>query len=216
MNVDIVIEALRILENILAKKQFVLSRENLYINGKKNILGEILSQKERSICKYQHFVWCNLRKQYEKYLLDKNNFSSKIVENENAETFIKDIIKTHKGQNIKDNFKINKFDRKASSNSEDDTSLSINEKTYKIPKNKDRKDNRRDQIIGLFTKGVEVSIKDISKKIILGCSVKTIQRELNDLVDEKRIKKIGEKEMEQIHSKLDKEFLNIFNYILDF
>jgi DeoR/GlpR family transcriptional regulator of sugar metabolism len=52
--------------------------------------------------------------------------------------------------------------------------------------------NRRSQIISLFTKGTEVSINDISKKII-GCSVKTLQRELNDLVSEGKINRVGEK-----------------------
>lgn len=55
-----------------------------------------------------------------------------------------------------------------------------------------KKMSRRDQILGLFVKGVDVSIKDIAAKI-KGCSEKTIQRELNALVYDNIIERIGEK-----------------------
>ena len=55
-----------------------------------------------------------------------------------------------------------------------------------------RKVSRRDQILGLFVKGVDVSIKDIATRI-KGCSEKTIQRELNALVYDNKIVRIGEK-----------------------
>lgn len=57
---------------------------------------------------------------------------------------------------------------------------------------KARKLSRRDQIVALLTRGVDVSIKDISSKI-KGCSEKTIQRELNALVFDHVIERIGEK-----------------------
>jgi hypothetical protein len=55
-----------------------------------------------------------------------------------------------------------------------------------------RKVSRRDQILHLFVKGVDVSIKDIALRI-KGCSEKTIQRELNALVYDNLIVRIGEK-----------------------
>lgn len=55
-----------------------------------------------------------------------------------------------------------------------------------------RKQSRRDQIVALFVKGVDVSIKDIAARI-KGCSEKTIQRELNALVYDNVIERIGEK-----------------------
>lgn len=55
-----------------------------------------------------------------------------------------------------------------------------------------RKQSRRDQILALFVKGVDVSIKDIASRI-KGCSEKTIQRELNGLVYDNVIERIGEK-----------------------
>lgn len=55
-----------------------------------------------------------------------------------------------------------------------------------------RKSSRRDQILALFVKGVDVSIKDIASRI-RGCSEKTIQRELNSLLYDNIIERIGEK-----------------------
>lgn len=55
-----------------------------------------------------------------------------------------------------------------------------------------KKLSRRDQILALFVKGVDVSIKDISARI-KGCSEKTIQRELNALLFSGKIVRIGEK-----------------------
>lgn len=55
-----------------------------------------------------------------------------------------------------------------------------------------RKQGRREQILALFVKGVDVSIKDIAARI-KGCSEKTIQRELNALVYDNVIERIGEK-----------------------
>jgi hypothetical protein len=55
-----------------------------------------------------------------------------------------------------------------------------------------RKLSRRDQILALFVRGVDVSIKDIAGRI-KGCSEKTIQRELNSLLYDNLIERIGEK-----------------------
>jgi len=55
-----------------------------------------------------------------------------------------------------------------------------------------RKQTRREQIVSLFVRGVDVSIKDIAARI-KGCSEKTIQRELNALVYDNVIERIGEK-----------------------
>lgn len=55
-----------------------------------------------------------------------------------------------------------------------------------------KKLSRREQILTLFVKGVDVSIKDIAARI-RGCSEKTIQRELNALLYDNVIERIGEK-----------------------
>jgi predicted HTH transcriptional regulator len=74
-----------------------------------------------------------------------------------------------------------------------DTSKSV---PHKVEKKEmviidDRKSSRRDQVLSLLSKD-PISIKDISEKIV-GCSEKTIQRELNALVDAHKITRIGEK-----------------------
>ncbi len=55
-----------------------------------------------------------------------------------------------------------------------------------------KKLSRREQILSLFVRGVDVSIKDIATRI-KGCSEKTIQRELNALLYDNVIERIGEK-----------------------
>jgi predicted HTH transcriptional regulator len=55
-----------------------------------------------------------------------------------------------------------------------------------------KKLSRREQILALFVRGVDVSIKDIAARI-KGCSEKTIQRELNALLYDNVIERIGEK-----------------------
>lgn len=76
------------------------------------------------------------------------------------------------------------------------TAYKPEQKIYKTEKEEklmtdDRKSSRRDQVLGLLSME-PISIKDISEKIV-GCSEKTIQRELNALVDAKKITRIGEK-----------------------
>lgn len=187
MNTEIVIEALRVLENLLNKKQFNLKKENLFIN-EEGFLNSLLETREENII--------NTNTSYD-VLTGRNIFEetySNQTKNEAAKnSFIKD--KIYKGQNdIKDKT-IEKEPVKTKAVIKDipeDVSVKPVTKTKKSIQNKERKSNRREQILGLFTKGVEVSIKDISKKIV-GCSIKTIQRELNDLVSENKIERIGDK-----------------------
>ncbi len=55
-----------------------------------------------------------------------------------------------------------------------------------------RKDKRRDQVIEALKKKRESSIKDIAR-LVKGCSEKTIQRELNNLIAEGSVSKKGER-----------------------
>lgn len=71
---------------------------------------------------------------------------------------------------------------------------------YALPENpqqvsfmdKSLKDKRRDAILGVIRRKGQVGIKDISKAV-KGCSEKTIQRELINLVSEGVLKKEGER-----------------------
>ena len=60
------------------------------------------------------------------------------------------------------------------------------------PEIKERKLGRRENVLAILSKTETLTIKDLTLKI-KGCSEKTIQRELNQLLEEKKIKRIGEK-----------------------
>jgi len=199
MNIEIVIEALRVLENLLAKKQFTLKPENLFIN-EENYLLTLLEDKENTPVNtntsYDALTGRSLEESsfsfVEKIVKKESAFAKAGTRQENDLESIKDKISKGQNTNIKDKA-IEKEVVKATTSLKDtpkSTATKIN--TKKAIQNQERKNNRREQILALFTKGTEVSIKDISKKIV-GCSVKTIQRELNDLVSESKIEKIGEK-----------------------
>ncbi len=199
MNIEIVIEALRVLENLLAKKQFTLKPENLFIN-EENYLLTLLEDKENTPVNtntsYDALTGRSLEESsfsfVEKIVKKESAFAKAGARQENDLESIKDKISKGQNTNIKDKA-VEKEVVKATTSLKDtpkSTATKIN--TKKAIQNQERKNNRREQILALFTKGTEVSIKDISKKIV-GCSVKTIQRELNDLVSESKIEKIGEK-----------------------
>lgn len=197
MNSEIVIDSLRMLENILIKKQFQLSKEHLMI-VEEELFTTLAGEKKNEIVNRNTSFDVLTERNVKFNLEDLDNDTNKnISKNLNLKIesgnpkFIKD--KIYKGQNIKD-----KINNNQNSNNQALPNLNIKKASNssisnnKSKQTKDRKENRRDQILGLFSKGVEVSINDISKKIV-GYSVKTIQRELNDLVMEEKLKKIGDK-----------------------
>jgi hypothetical protein len=200
MNADIVIEGLRVLENILIKKQFNFSRESILITEEISLLNfnNFESDKNNLNTSFDVLTERNVVIN-EKIEKNKNNSFEKIKEIENLkdenekEIFSPEIkilenrskskADFYKGQNIKDNI----YKRRSIQNKDENKALK--EKSLKTI---NRKNNRKEQIISLFTKGVEVSINDIAKKVV-GCSTKTLQRELNNLVQEKKIQRIGDK-----------------------
>ncbi len=194
MNADIVIEGLRILENILIKKQFSFSKENVSIQEDNLLSGffvgnDFESDKNISNTSFDSLTERNVEanNKNKTFSLEKiteveikripEKVEEKKIEQVNSKTDIS------KGQSIKD------INPKRHNTSEAIKNI-VNKN--KSPKSINRKANRKDQIISLFIKGVEVSINDISKKVI-GCSTKTLQRELNNLVQENKIKRIGDK-----------------------
>ena len=71
-------------------------------------------------------------------------------------------------------------------------SLPKQKKFVPLVENKERRSVRQEQVLKVIASGEEMSIKDIANKV-KGCSEKTIQRELNELLEQKRIMRIGEK-----------------------
>lgn len=208
MNVDIVIESLRMLETILNRKQFSLKKENLLIS-EENHLEYILSnksffQKDNSdsntyLTSLDVLTERNLNT-FTPVTKNKINNIKEIKENNNEEigksstrlivdeTKEKDTVKEAKDFYKRHNYIKDNILKSKSVNKE----IKVKNTQNKSAQNRDRKSTRRLQILAIFTKGVEVSINDISKKIV-GCSIKTLQRELNDLVLEGKINKLGDK-----------------------
>lgn len=69
---------------------------------------------------------------------------------------------------------------------------SVRPSTKLTPGSAERKKTRRDRILDVIIDKQEVAIKDISD-IVSDCSEKTIQRELNDLIKDNKIKKTGDR-----------------------
>lgn len=216
MNTDIVIDGLRMLENILIKKQFAFGETNILIQ-EENALREIMFDAREGLK--------SLNTSYD--AITERNKHSEAVSNVNNESVTKkslnafeEIIQREEILEEDDNFVSDNYKRQNeiinditpidSNNKTTKSKEFLNtvnkkevvskafvgkseEKTIKKPrKSENRKNNRREQILALFTKGVEISIHDISKKVI-GCSIKTLQRELNSLVLDKKIDRIGDK-----------------------
>ena len=216
MNTDIVIDGLRMLENILIKKQFAFGETNILIQ-EENALREIMFDAREGLK--------SLNTSYD--AITERNKHSEAVSNVNNESVTKkslnafeEIIQREEILEEDDNFVSDNYKRQneiinditpIDSNNKTTKSKeflnTVNKKeivskafvgksevkTIKKPrKSENRKNNRREQILALFTKGVEISIHDISKKVI-GCSIKTLQRELNSLVLDKKIDRIGDK-----------------------
>lgn len=202
MNVDIVVEALRMLETFLNRKQLNFTRENINITEevffqemilnknfeRKEILEPISTPTsldiftERNLNNYQNKKSLPQNKNIFKEELNFYKRQNDIINDKTEEKILNDKIES-KQEKVE-----NKTEAFLKTNS-----LKYISKTFnKAEKNKNRKDGRKQQILSLFSKGAEVSINDISKKII-GCSIKTLQREVNELVAENKISKTGEK-----------------------
>lgn len=201
MNVQIVLEALRILENSLTKRKFALYNNDLKILEEDNLTHSQVSEEVVGVknnTSYDVLTERNLKFNFSDFLSGQEKLKTqKVVEPEvsaykgQKEILVKDKeIKTiYKGQNktmIKDN-NLKKSKVKP---------LAKNElATPKAPikkRNVGKKNARKEEILSLFSPGIEVSIIDISNRIV-DCSTKTIQRELNDLVQEHKLERIGDR-----------------------
>lgn len=220
MNVEIVIDGLRMLENILIKKQFSFGETNILIQ-EENVLREIMFDAREGLK--------NLNTSYDA-ITERNKYvtpsplrgASPREAEEYSEEYpsLGEGVRRTEGVNVNDNYKRHSFADSYGNAKQDEiikdiipsgstsspassaTKSTIKTKafvgksgvktTVKPRKSENRKQNRREQIISLFTKGVEISIHDISKKVV-GCSIKTLQRELNTLVLDRKIDRIGDK-----------------------
>ena len=216
MNVEIVIDGLRMLENILIKKQFSFGETNILIQ-EENVLREIMFDAREGLkslnTSYDAITERNKHSETTNNFKDESatkkslNAYTDIIEREEKkegmDNFVNDIYKRQNEKGVETalhNSKIETFKPKEEIKNVEKNIVPVKtfiqkseeKSSVKPRKSENRKNNRREQIVSLFTKGVEISIHDISKKVV-GCSIKTLQRELNALVLDKKIDRIGDK-----------------------
>lgn len=201
MNGELLMEGFRSLQLVLEKKQPIFSKEMLHVEDEEYLHNETGFFNAVSSTSYDaltplsiarlHDTKQDLRKTQD--LLRQSQLLAKF---------------DNKGQNNKDILiKDKKVDRQdhlsvdASKNVGDTSRISTHAVLMEHasrPVNtlassfQMKKMSRREQILALFVRGVDISIKDIASRI-KGCSEKTIQRELNALLFDNVIERIGEK-----------------------
>ncbi len=185
MNGELLMEGFRSLQLVLEKKQPILTKEMLSVDDqalddKGTFTSAITSTSYDVLTPLNlarlHTNEQDLRRSHD--LIRQAGITSKLEG------------KDYKGQEL-----VNKGQDKIKDISSVHTNLMEHVKSNNLPLASSfqmRKQSRREQILALFVKGVDVSIKDIASRI-RGCSEKTIQRELNALLYDNLIERIGEK-----------------------
>lgn len=203
MNSNLLIEGFRSLQLVLEKKQPILTKEMLLIDRESELNSSELTFPQAVSSTSYDVVTPLTLKRNESDLVTKDskylgNSSNQIVGssehkrqnfyNVERATQHKDLVHHHKKEEVTVRDK----------NIYHEVTLQKDSANFNKPASsfsssfQDKKHSRRDQILALFTKGVDLGIKDITARV-KGCSEKTIQRELNNLVFDKVITRIGEK-----------------------
>lgn len=199
MNGTILLEGFRTLQSVLEKKQPFVSKEMLTIENEDSLLAQDIATTTTS--SYDIVTPLTLLR-----LQEKGDNLQKAKENLEKERLLSKLHSQHKaypqGKAQINNKVITSQPHKspyAVGGDSTETSLrgslilhSERQKEEGVSSFQIKKTSRREQILHLFVPTVDMSIKDISMKI-KGCSEKTIQRELNTLVSENIIERIGEK-----------------------
>ena len=186
MNGNILMDGFRALQLVLEKKQPILTKEMLSIDNEEELNRSTSLSNAITSTSYDVLTPLSISRMNESVNTDENKKTNKMSYIEKLEKF-----------DFNSNFNSNKVEKETNIVNDNDTDLKDFNKNTKAQTTFNssfqlRKQSRRDQILALFVKGVDVSIKDISARI-KGCSEKTIQRELNNLVFDGKIKRIGEK-----------------------
>ncbi len=212
MNGELLMEGFRSLQLVLEKKQPIFTREMLYVEHEEELeQGSTFSNAVNSTS-YDALTPLSIARLHENNYdlrrtqesLRQGQILSKLSNPEN-----KNQSRESKNVSIKDNK--NEKDMKDMTYTKNENKDVIKDISQKTPSTHSvlmehaarssgslvssfqmKKLSRRDQILALFVRGVDVSIKDITARI-KGCSEKTIQRELNSLLYDNVIERIGEK-----------------------
>jgi hypothetical protein len=181
MNGSMLIDGFRVLQSVLEKRQPILTKEMISIDSEETIYEKAESYQGIPSTSYDALTLGEITRG-----IDKDAKETQMKKQDSGT-----LVSSYKGQSVSD-YKGQENYRKTPTlpnvliqhATKPSATLSSSFQT--------RKQSRREQIVSLFVKGVDVSIKDIAARI-KGCSEKTIQRELNTLVYDNVIERIGEK-----------------------
>ena len=190
MNSSLLIDGYRALQLVLEKKQPVLTEEMLTIDNEYKLQeGESFSSSIRS-SSYDALTPLALSR-----VTSHTDKQSKASDKQEVEATTVIGRETRDTKEPTPTLVLSKG-QTSYENSKEDSSLNKGQSSTRhvpmLTSYQQRKVSRRDQILTLFVKGVDVNIKDIAIRI-KGCSEKTIQRELNALVFDNKIVRMGEK-----------------------
>jgi hypothetical protein len=191
MNGDLLMEGFRSLQLVLEKKQPILTRDMLTIENEADLHGEASFSSAITSTSYDVLTPLSLAR-----LHGSQEEIRKTEDTLKSSALLSKL--ENKGRNETLQMS-DKNDDKTTSTKKDNSSVHTVLLKHASPPGMTlpssfqmRKQSRRDQILALFVRGVDVSIKDIAARI-KGCSEKTIQRELNALLYDNVIERIGEK-----------------------
>ncbi len=187
MNGELLMEGFRSLQLVLEKKQPILTKEMLTIDNEESLNEETGFASAVTSTSYDVLTPLNLSRFHSNSEDARRSHESL----RQAQVLSKLETRENKGQNISDKT-VNKTSGNVKDNQPLHSVLIENSNKGSSSSFQMRKQSRREQILALFVKGVDVSIKDIANRI-RGCSEKTIQRELNTLLADNLIERIGEK-----------------------
>lgn len=181
MNGNLLIDGFRMLQSVLEKKQPILTKEMISVDKEDTLYDKTEGYTGIVSTSYDALTLSELTRgggsQIKRTEISSPESKGQMLDYKRQEAVL------HKGQES----------TTKTESVHSDLMKHANSQTPSIASSfQNRKQTRREQIVALFVKGVDVSIKDIAARI-KGCSEKTIQRELNALVLDYTIERIGEK-----------------------
>lgn len=186
MNINIIFSHLEKIQKILQEYSIELSNTNYQNNSN----SELLARVDKNIKDNIAIINEDIKDNFITESFYKGQISINEVKDENDDKINqKDIITDKYKKSDKDVLIYNKTKLKDIPSTEQNNNITKDNIKQNNSSKKQRQ--RRDNIYKIIQKG-EVNIKDISSKII-GCSEKTILRELQYLLDTHSIVRIGEK-----------------------
>lgn len=207
MNSNLLIEGFRSLQLVLEKKQPILTKEMLLIDRENELnSSEISFPQAVSSTSYDVITPLTLKRVEDDKKIDENKIEvsehkrQHFHNTEQTVYYKKDLgvrsdedVRRQQAKDVKFPESVTVKDK----NTSHESRQFLNKEIHKTPVTfsssfQMKKGSRREQILALFAKGVDLGIKDISARV-KGCSEKTIQRELNNLVFDKVVTRIGEK-----------------------